>query len=514
MQLQQSNIGEIGSDDSNIDFLLEASARICKVLRQDFIPFLPSILPLVLNIANMKPQHYIKEVTTNHKKEGWQYKIIGNKKIGIHNTALEQKSIACQILYCFIDVLKTDIYPYINEIFPTILPLLSFVFHKGIRITVRSMIQPLLKISMIKLQEQQNMQTFLNLFDTIFNQLINATMEETELDVQALMCETIADCLHMLPEGMLSKENVEKSIKMIVDTVNEFNVYRKEYLQAIEDENDEELIEQLMERDDEEYGVLAQLAEVAGVLARKHTEIFTPYFESITEFVLSLIDKENPYGNKYLGFCMLDDIIENTNERFCFLLPHFVVPMIESSLDDHIGLRYVSSHGIGVCAQRCKENFAQYVDLSLKNLMIVIEQETSKNSEKNTEVKENAICAFGKLLFYQETDKASLFPLWLSWLPLNREELEACDCHELFCRFLEQNEHYLWGVNFQNLPKILEVISFCIKDKYASYVKPDTKDRLMKILKDMISSSPDLLTQAISVLSQEDQENLNVKLYA
>lgn len=128
------------------------------------------------------------------------------------------------------------------------------------------------------------------------------------------------------------------------------------------------------------------------------------------------------------------------------------------------------------------------------------------------ETRDNAICAVGKVLLYQQTDLSTLLPLWLSWLPLNYEVLEAAVCHELFSKFVEQNNEFLWGKNFENLPKVLDVTAFFYSDDGKEYVKEETQIKMCNLLKGMHSDNPDLMTQAISTLSETNQHILKALL--
>lgn len=362
-QLSLSDAGDYGKDESNYEFLLEASARICGVLKEDFIPYLPMILPTILKTASMDPEHYMKEVDDLHDEDDYQYHLVGDKKIGLHTTALELKASACQILYCFIDVLRDNLAPYFGEIRNVLTPLLSFVFHKGIRATSLSIARKFIKSVSLYSQKNGTPQDFFSIFDDVYNQLIDALLDESELEIQNMMCEAVADLIEMLPQNALSREFAYRAVNAIVTTAKEIEEARIDQYQLLDDEIDEEFyLDQLQEREDEEYGVLGQLAEIAGIMARTQLESYTPFFMERLEFIFSLIKSNNTAGNKYLGFCMIDDMMENSKGAIKEYVQYFAKEMIESILDPHPGVRHAAIYGIGVCAQRCGDLFAQYTE--------------------------------------------------------------------------------------------------------------------------------------------------------
>lgn len=137
----------------------------------------------------------------------------------------------------------------------------------------------------------------------------------------------------------------------------------------------------------------------------------------------------------------------------------------------------------------------------------VILSETARDKDL-TEITDNAICAFGKVLMYQQTDQENLLPLWLSWLPLSAEELEASQCHAIFAGFLEQNNPHMWGPNFKYLPKVLEVIGFCLSENGKPFVREETINQLVVLTKGMHSKDHELVQKAILTLDQSYQEVL------
>lgn len=525
-QLQATKIDEFGSDDSNSDFLLEASVRICTVLKEDFIPYLPIVMPLILSFAGMKSQYFLNDGDVN--EDLWEHQIVDGKTVALHTVALDQKALACELLLSVIKTLKDGVANYYNDILEIITPLLSFPYHRDIKATAITTVSPLLSSILTTCQKNGDLSTFLKLHDEFYVRLVNLLDEEEELDMQALICEAIADCIQIYPEGQLSEENVHRAVKAIVDTTRELDAYREKKYKEIEEEYEEEFIEIWNERIDEEYNLLAQLAEIAGVLARNQINTFIPFFEKIADFVLNIIKKDSFFGNIYLGYCMIDDVVENSKGRFVDLAP-LVLPQFLDSLQNQetaVGVRHASVYGLGVFAQYGGEYFVPYIqrmhpDLNFyyytSNFYFILESlnelisfiENGPKDPDGLETRDNAICAFGKILLYQKTDLENLLPLWLSWLPLNYEVLEATVCHELFSKFVEQNNEFLWGKDFVNLPKVLDVTAFFYTDEGRKFVKEETQMKMCNLLKSMYSDNPNLIIQAIATLSETNQNILN-----
>ncbi|KAG8062221.1 hypothetical protein GUJ93_ZPchr0003g18203 [Zizania palustris] len=116
MTLQGS---QMEADDPITSYMLQAWARLCKCLGQDFIPYMSVVMPPLLQSAQLKQ---IVETIT-----------LGDKRIGIRTSLLEEKATACNMLCCYADELKEGFFPWIDQVATTLVPLLKFYFHEEVR---------------------------------------------------------------------------------------------------------------------------------------------------------------------------------------------------------------------------------------------------------------------------------------------------------------------------------------------------------------------------------------------
>ena len=58
---------------------------------------------------------------------------IGDKRIGIRTSVLEEKATACNMLCCYADELKEGFFPWIEQVAQLMVPLLKFYFHEEVR---------------------------------------------------------------------------------------------------------------------------------------------------------------------------------------------------------------------------------------------------------------------------------------------------------------------------------------------------------------------------------------------
>ena len=59
--MQQVQAAGLESDDPLASYMLQAGARICRTLGQDFLPYLPLVMPPLLAAAQLKPDLMVKD---------------------------------------------------------------------------------------------------------------------------------------------------------------------------------------------------------------------------------------------------------------------------------------------------------------------------------------------------------------------------------------------------------------------------------------------------------------------
>lgn len=57
---------------------------------------------------------------------------LGDKRISIRTSVLEEKATACNMLYCYANELKEGFYPYVEPVMQLMLPLLKFYVHEEV----------------------------------------------------------------------------------------------------------------------------------------------------------------------------------------------------------------------------------------------------------------------------------------------------------------------------------------------------------------------------------------------
>lgn len=516
--LQDTNLGEYGREDSMRENMLYASARMCRILGQDFMPFLPAVLPSLLETANMQDDVYLDvgEDTENGDthRDGWQYTIIGSRKIGIHNTALDEKNVAVRMIYCFVDNLGDALINYIPTITATIAPLTTFAFHKGIRGAAASTLPTILAAVRSHCYKTGDMTEFNAYFADFFENLITAVSDEEMGSVMPVMLDSISELVEMAPANTLPPECVHHVLNTHQSTLTDMRkemADREERIQKGEYTTEEQ--DEWQEIDENFVTICTELSDLYGVVVRNHPQVVAPQFETFVEFALGLLPEEsNTPPMRQVGLCFFDDSIEHLKEATLPLLLKVMPFMIHYAQDENAAVRQAAAYGLGTSAQHGGAEMTQWVEEALNILIASIEVEGSRIEEAFQAPTENAICAVSKFILYQpltDAQLAELVPHWLSWLPLYNDQLEGKVCHAALMTLVEQNSPHLFGEEFANLPKILEVISWCLTSEGLLFIDADVHTRMRNAIKNMHQSAPELLQAAAEILTPEQQQVLS-----
>ena len=94
-------------------------------------------------------------------------------------------------------------------------------------------------------------------------------------------------------------------------------------------------------------------------------------------------------------------------------------------------------YGIGLCAEFAPKLFLPFANQSLSGLSHIIKA-TNKKKKKQAQIMENAISSLGRIILANAAslDVPSLLCLWLSGLPVSKDEKECTVIHSQLCQFL------------------------------------------------------------------------------
>ncbi|GMN67997.1 hypothetical protein TIFTF001_037063 [Ficus carica] len=466
MSLQGS---QLETDDPTTSYMLQAWARLCKCLGQDFLPYMSVVMPPLLQSAQLKPDVTITSADSDNEiedsdDESMETITLGDKRIGIKTSVLEEKATACNMLCCYADELKEGFFPWIDQVAPTLVPLLKFYFHEEVRKAAVSAMPELLrsaKLAIEKGQAQGRNETYIKqLSDYIVPALVEALHKEPDTEICASMLDALNECVQI--SGPLLDENQVRSIvdeiKQVITASSSRKRERAERAKA--EDFDAEEVELIKEENEQEEEVFDQVGEILGTLIKTFKGSFLPFFDELSSYLTPMWGKDKTPEERRIAICIFDDVAEQCREAALKYYDTFLPFVLEACNDDNPDVRQAAVYGLGVCAEFGGSVFKPLVGEALSRLNVVIQHPNALQAE-NLMAYDNAVSSLGKIcVFHRDSiDAAQVVPAWLNCLPIKGDLIEAKVVHDQLCSMVERSDRELLGPNNQYLPKIVAVFA-------------------------------------------------------
>ncbi|KAL9255453.1 Importin-5-like protein [Drosera capensis] len=194
---------------------------------------------------------------------------LGDKRIGIKTSVLEEKATACNMLCCYADELKEGFFPWVDQVATILVPLLKFYFHEEVRKASVSAMPELLRSSKLAIEKglaQGRSESYLKqLMDYIVPALVGALHKEPEVGICSNMLDALNECI----------QEIVDEIKQVITASSSRKKDREERTKA--EDFDAEEGELLKEENEEEEELFYQAAVYGlGVCAEYGRSVFRP----------------------------------------------------------------------------------------------------------------------------------------------------------------------------------------------------------------------------------------------
>ncbi|RYR53963.1 hypothetical protein S245_020863 [Arachis hypogaea] len=495
MSLQQS---QLEADDPTSSYMLQAWARLCKCLGQDFLPYMGFVMPPLLQSAQLKPDVTITSADSDTEFDNDDDSIetitLGDKRIGIKTSVLEEKATACNMLCCYADELKEGFFPWIDQVAFTLVPLLKFYFHEEVRKAAVSAMPELLssaKSAVEKGQAQGRDETYIKqLSDYIIPNLVEALHKEPEVEICASMLDALNECIQVSGPHLDEKQvrSIVDEIKQVITASSSRKLERAE--RAKEEDFDAEERELLKEENEQEEELFDQVGDCLGTLIKTFRGSFLPFFDELSSYLTPMFGKDKTSEERRIAICIFDDVAEHCREAALKYYDSYLPFLLEACNDEYPDVRQAAVYGVGVCAEYGGSVFKPLVGEALSRLDAVMRHPDALHSD-NIMAYDNAVSAVGKICqFHRDSiNAAQVVPAWLSCLPIKGDLIEAKVVHDQLCSMVERSDRELIGPNNQYLPKIVAVFAeiLCAGNDLAT---EQTSSRIINLLRQLQQTLP------------------------
>ncbi|KAJ3084297.1 hypothetical protein HK102_000705 [Quaeritorhiza haematococci] len=503
-------------DDPQTSFLLSAWARMCKVLGEDFAPYLDFVMAPLLASAQLKPDVALVDPDDEDMKdkyspeEGWEFiGGEGRQKIGIKTSVLEEKCTAVEMLTCYVKTLGGKFYPYVGKVLEIAVPLLKFYFHDDILFLSRL---HQCFVGSLNVKAGAAPEIVLPQFHAVAGKILESINIEPDPVFLSHLYAALHETMDLMGKGCLTEPLMEAFVTSVHSQLEEYFVRLKERIDARKDtDHDAEDEEALQDEQETDEFVLSELSRVVHSVFKSQGTSFLPFFEKLIPAIAPFMTNSDPAARQW-AICVYDDLVEFTGPASWMYHTHFIEAFVAGLHDENVDVRQPAAYGIGVCAQFGGEHYAQVCTGTLNSLFAMINAPNSRD-EENVMATENAISAIGKIchFFGAHFDVDSVLPAWVAALPIVNDDQEAPHTYSYLLELLQRNHSAVIGENRSNLPKLITIFT----DALTSDILAEHEQlaaQLVQSLRAIMATCGDDVKQAVWVaMSPEKRQTLSQK---
>ena len=496
IQMQNQDINYDDSDPQKA-YLLAGYQRLCKILGEKLVPFLPKIIPGLIQMATtpVLPGEI--------------------KSLGVKSYEKEEGEIAIQMLDVFIVYLEVHLTPYIKDIFNLIVTLMENSLDEETKLVAADCLPSLVRIA----KASENMEGIETINYKLFSrEVCKKLWISMEKEHEPEILEDQARSLQKVIEvagDIYTEEELEGFYQICINHLQKSEIRKVQspdvYDEEEEDKNDIAFLIKEEKEIEEQFTV--QIAEIFGSIFKTHKKKALGIIQKLYDnYILKAIDPKMPPKIIKFGIFLIDDAIDHLGEFLPQpLLETFYNILLNFLNHEVLEVRHAATYGIGAFALCVKGNFIKYFDQTIKVITTVQEiKNPNEDKEEYQMTKENVISAVGKMLkvCWANLPRDRLFNLlsyWLDNLPLVKDIIEAIIQHNFFTDVILSEPEFVLGPSFENLPKVLRIISMLFYDQKL-LTNNEMMNKIVKIIQGFAQNETIKAQMALVQLSPEEMK--------
>jgi hypothetical protein len=427
----------LAADDPQRTYIYEASERICRDLREDFMPYLPYLLPGIYTMLQSQPNELLDP--DGEEEEDMSVVLLQDgKAVGLKTIQIEDMKSAVHMLGVFLDSLGGHYFDHLQETARCLSPIVNFRFSDDVKKEAIITWQELLEAAKKGLAQRQLSDT--SLVGDLLRHFVKGALEgmETEEDLELLTLQAggLADCIRSAGPGVMSLDEVQAvciAVKGLIDT----SIERQQPPLDMQELNDDE------EAEAEQWSAAHQnlrmrYADLIGIIMETYKAPFLQVGTSLFATVLQHCLREGSnLSDHYLGLYLLGVSFEKLGTEGSAFSVAYLKPMLVSLQHEDGQIRSAAAYGVLFAARLA--DFGGFAPHAAQCLDQAISHPAAWRGTSNIDCTELAVAALGSLCRHQASsiniDK--YLPQFIHGLPIKHDLDQAGPTHELLMSFVK-----------------------------------------------------------------------------
>jgi len=514
--IKTTQIPDLPSNDPVKEYMMAASSRICAVLKEDFLPMVPHVLPQILEKLTLSSPKEWGDLKAEDIKDDDEVTLTisrtpdGKQKIMIMNTSeMEDLENALQALHVFVNELGSHFSSFVADSAKALLAVFDFNIDENIRELAFEVWGELCKCA----REAKDMGGLSQLILEFLNRIVPSfeTSEDSFIDVDALKtkAEGLASILKQAGPNVLQQAQVEQLCSITMGVMMKSFKRREEFVaekEKTKPSGDEKAVIEMQIETEE--SLREKIEEVGGSLMMHHPDAFVscglmPYLNVVEELKKSK-HKEDRKMILYIG-C---DILHHLGARAVSHWDKFMFILLEDIVSTDASRRQAACYGISAAAEQ--PAFAPIALETAKKLESVVTQSRSRAKKKSEKIAQaaadNAMSGIVAILQAHKdalgNAQEELWNAWLQGLPCQEDEEEGQKNHKLLLKFVLEERVEVLKQGASNLPKVLAILV----DQYKTAMVDDETNKGIQRL--VLNLGQARLEQLAGGLSEKQKKKL------
>lgn len=426
----QQNITD--ADDPQAQYLLHCWGRMCRVMETEFLPFLPNVMPPLLELASAKADIQLldddEQIERIQQEDGWELVPLRGKTIGIRTSTMDEKNMAIELLVVYAQVLKGSFAPYVAGVMEKIaLPGLAFFFHDPVRY-VSSKLVPQLLIS-YKMAYGSPSNELTGLWNGTVDKLLEVLTAEPAIETLAEMYQCFYESVEIMGKDCLTPAHMGRFIDGVQSTLDDYKdrvTQRGQDREGATADDAEDEAEELLMAIEDDQTLLSDMNKAFHCIFKNNGASFLPAWERLITTYEGFLASQDPTQRQW-GLCIMDDVLEYCGPESSRYANYIAQPLLSACQDPSPAIRQAAAYGIGVAAHRGGAAWAQFLGGTIPFLFQATQVPDARN-EENVYATENACAAIAKILHYNASAVQQVQDVttqWVETLPVINDEEAA-----------------------------------------------------------------------------------------
>ena len=433
----------IDADDPQSQYLLHCWGRMCRVLGQDFVPYLPSVMPQLMELASAKADITLidddEQIANYEQEEGWELVPLKGKVIGIKTSILEDKHMAIELIVIYAQQLEAAFEPYVMDVMQNVtLTGLAFFFHDPVRVASAKSV-PMLLNSYKKAHGESSAQ-LAKLWEITLEKVLEVLSPELAIDTLAEMYQCFYESIEVLGKGCLTGQHMAAFIEAARGTLEDYQIrVRKRAEERQEAEDGEEESEEMIFAIEDDQTLLSDMNKAFHTIFKNQGISFLPAWSRLLHFYDNFIASTDSTQRQW-ALCIMDDVLEFCGEQSWNYQQHIRQPLIDGMRDENPANRQAACYGVGIAAQKGGPSWSPFVIDSLQILFAVCQIPNGREDD-HVFATENACASIAKILQTNAEKVPNLQDLvahWITTLPVVNDEEAAPYAYMFLSQLIEQ----------------------------------------------------------------------------